>query len=86
MPPAILTARCGVHVENGVDAVFRARCDGSVEVFKPRLFQNAGIQVVFEVTVVDRDADAVQSERLEECSVGFGEEVLQELKVEKIGV
>ena len=61
--------------------MFRARCDGSVEVFKPQLFQDAGIQVVFEVAVVDRDADAVQSERLEKRCVGLGEKVFKELKV-----
>ena len=64
--------------------MFCTRCDDSIEVLEARLFEDTGIQVVFEVAVVNRDADAVQSERLEECSIGFGKKVFKELKINTI--
>ena len=79
VPATVLAARRGVHVENGVNAVLRAGSNGTVEVAEAVGFEHARVQVVIEMAVADRDADAVQAERFEERRVGLCEEVLEKL-------
>lgn len=53
--------------------------DDSVEVLQALLLEDSGVHVVFEVSVVDRQTDAVQAKRCEAFSILFGEEVVEEL-------
>jgi hypothetical protein len=50
-------------------------------VLQPLCFEHPRVHVVLEVTVVDRETDAVESERGEESGVGVGEEVFEKLGV-----
>ena len=79
VPAAVLPAGRGVHIEDGVDAVLRAGGDDAVEVREALGLEHARVEVVLEVAVADRDADAVQAERFEERRVGLGEKVLEKL-------
>ena len=51
----------------------------SVEVLQALLLEDSGVHVVFEVSVVDRQTDAVQAKGCEAFSILFGEEVVEEL-------
>lgn len=44
------------------------------------MFQDAWIEVIFEVSVIDSDAYAVQTERIEEYGIRFCKEIFQELE------
>lgn len=79
VPPAVLPARGGMHVEDGVDAVLGTRCDGVVEMLEAGRFEHARIEVILKVAVTDRDPDAVEAEGLEERGIGLRKEMLQEL-------
>ncbi len=79
VPAAVLPAGSGVHVQDCVDAVLRTSSYDPVEMPEPFGFEDARSEVILEVPVVDRYANAVQPQRLEESSIGLGEEVFQEL-------
>jgi hypothetical protein len=53
---------------------------------EPSLFQHPGIHVVLEVSVVERQANAVQLQAGEEGGVGLGEVILEPLVKEIVGL
>lgn len=59
--------------------MLRAELYCPIEVLEAARLEHPRVHVILEMPVVDRDADAVESERLEEYRVGLCEEVLQEL-------
>ena len=59
VPVAVLAAGSGVHVEDGVEALGGAEGDDAVEVLEAVGLEDARVHVVFEVSVVEGDADAV---------------------------
>lgn len=59
VPVSILAAGDGVHVEDGVDALFGAEVYDAVEPFEAGGFEDSWVHVVFEVPVVEGDANAV---------------------------
>lgn len=59
VPVSVLAAGGGVHVEDGVDALFGAEVDDAVEPFEAVGFEDTRVHVVFKVSVVEGDADAV---------------------------
>ena len=61
MPVWVLAAWGGVHVEDGVDAVVGAEGDDAVEVLEAGGLEDARVHVVFEVVVVEGDAEAVEA-------------------------
>lgn len=61
VPSLVLATWGGVEVDDGVDRVFGAEGYNTVEVFEAFWFEDSGVGVVFEVSVVDSDSDAVQS-------------------------
>ena len=71
--------RTGVEVKNGVDPVLGADIDDAVEVLEALGLQNAGIHVVFEVGIIERQPDVVQPQTLKVRCVCIGEEELQVL-------
>jgi hypothetical protein len=70
-----------VHVNDSVNRVLRARLDDSVEVTETFRFQHARIVIILEVSVVHRNADTVQAQRLEECSIVIRKEIFEKLLV-----
>ena len=78
VPIHVLIARQRMQVDDRVDAVRRAQVDGPIQVLEPLLLDDERRHVVFEVAVVDRDADQVQPQRLDEAGVVLGEEVGEE--------
>ena len=79
VPTTVLTSRCGMHVQNGINTVFGACGNGAVEMLEALRLENAWLHVVLEMAVADRDADTVQAERLEERGIWLGKEVFEEL-------
>ena len=64
VPPAVLAAGRGVHVEDGVEAVRGAEGDGAVEVGEGAWFEGAGVHVVCSgvvVVMVDRKSTRLNS-------------------------
>ena len=61
VPTTILAPRRGVHVQNCINPVFRACGYGTVEVLETISLEYTWIHVIFEMTIADRDADAVKS-------------------------
>lgn len=59
MPVSVLAPGSSVHVEDGVDALFGAEVDDAVEPFEAVGFEDTRVHVVFKVSVVEGDADAV---------------------------
>ena len=78
VPIAVLIARQRVQIDDRVDALRRAQVDDAIQVPEPLLLDDERRHVVFEVAIVDRDADQVQPQRLDEASVVLAEEVGQE--------
>ena len=74
MPVLVLRAGQRVQVDDGVQAVARARVDHPVELVEPALDQLERTRVALEVPVVDRDAHAVHPGVGEELRVGVAEE------------
>lgn len=79
MPIGVLATGCGVEIKNGVNAVLGTNVDYSIEVFEAFGLQNSRVQIVFKVTVVECNANAVQPEFLEEGCIGVSEEIFEEL-------
>jgi hypothetical protein len=59
--------------------------NNAIEECESRLLENARVQIVFEMAVIERNSDAVEAEGGEELGVGVPEEIVQEL-VEEIFV
>jgi hypothetical protein len=55
----------------------------SVQVLEALLLKHAGIHVIFEMSVIEWDTNAIELQAREESRIGFGEEVFKPL-VEKI--
>lgn len=68
-----------MQVNNCVDAVIGTEVNDAVEMFKTLLFEDTGIHVILKMTVVDWQANAVQTKRSEELGILLGKEVLEEL-------
>ena len=79
VPTTVLTSRCGMHVQNGINTVFGACGNGAVEMLEALRLENAWVHVVLEMAVADCDTNAIEPERFEECSVRFSKEILEEL-------
>lgn len=79
VPISILAARDGVHVEDGVDALLSAEVDDAVKPLEAVWLEDAGVHVIFEVSVVERNTNTVESKRLVVFCIFFGEEVFEEL-------
>jgi hypothetical protein len=86
VPVAILPAGNSVQVDDGIDFMGGAKVNNTVEPFEPLRLEDAGVKVVFEMTVIDRDSDAVKAQLCVEFGVGVGEEVLEERVEEKRGL
>ena len=80
VPVSVLSTRDSVHVEDSVDSLCGANVNNPVEPFEALRLEHAGVQIVLKVAVVEGNTDAVEAELLVEFGVGFGEEVLEELK------
>ena len=85
VPARGLTAGDCVHVEDGVDLVGGAEVDDAVEVFEAGLLEDAGVHVVFEMAIVERQAQGVEAEGFEEFRIRLREEVVQEAVEEEVG-
>ena len=79
VPPSVLSTRRSVHVDNGVDPMLGARSNCSIEVLEAVRSEDPRFHVIFKMTIVHCDANAVQTERFEEGCIGFCEEMFQEL-------
>ena len=93
MPVDVLATRGSVHVDNlnrsvtspakrhthSIDPFLGTDVNNAVEMLEARLLEDARVEVILKVAVVDRDANAIESKRLVEFSVSFGEEIFQEL-------
>jgi hypothetical protein len=85
-----------VKIQDGVDTVLSTDIDHPVEVLETFGLKHTRVHVIcrvsseselsscprrtFEVTVVERNSDAVQTQALEERGVGILEEVLEKLE------
>lgn len=79
VPVSVLPSRDGVHVDDGVDLLLSAKVDDSIQPFQAFWFQYSWVQVVFEMAVVNRNSDAVETELGVEFGVFVGEESFEEL-------
>lgn len=79
VPPSVLSTRRSVHVDNSIDPMLGARSNCSVEVLEAVRSEDPRVHVIFKMTIVHCDANAVQTERFEEGCIGFCEEMFQEL-------
>jgi len=76
MPVHVLTSRSRVHVKYGIDAIFRAKVDHSIEVLEATFLQNAGIHVVLKMSIVEWNTDTIELETGEELDIILAKMVL----------
>ena len=79
MPSLILASGESVHIKNRVYAFGGASFDDPVNEAETILLDDARVQVVHEVSMIDWDADAVQSQRTEEFGIASCKEVVEKL-------
>jgi len=79
MPACVLSARKGVHVKHGVEALSSASFHDPIDELEALLPDSEVLFVVHEVAMVDRYAYTAQAQRGEELGVFTGEEVVEEL-------
>lgn len=60
-----------VHIKDGVNAVFGGQFHGVVKPFECIGFEDVGVVVVFEESVIDRKADDVESKRFDDGEVAL---------------
>ena len=76
VPALVLPSRTRVQVQDGVDALGRTGIDDLVYEAEAVGLDDGGAQVVHEVPVVYRDAQAVEAERRQELGVLGREEIV----------
>ena len=69
MPIGVLSSRSSVKVKNRVDSMSGANVDDTIEMFEALWFEDTRVQVILEVTVVEGDTNAVETERFEKSGV-----------------
>ena len=79
VPSAILTARDGVQIENGVYTMGSTQGNDSVKMSKSVGEEGARGEIGFEVAVIEGDTKAVEAEGREEGGVSVRKKVLKEL-------
>ena len=84
VPMLVLEAGERVEVDDGVNFVFGAAIDGTVEDFEAIFDEFEGLHIRFEVAVIDREADAVHAVGGEESGVVFAEEDVEEAVEEAV--
>ena len=84
MPILVLATRARMEVQNGVDAVLGANVDYAIQMLEAFFFDVERVHVVFEVAVVEREAQAVEAKRSHKLGVLFCEEVLEKLVEEEV--
>jgi hypothetical protein len=84
MPALVLATWESVHVKNRVDAFCSASLNHSINQTETAFLDLEVFGVVHEVAMVDRNPDAVQSERSQEFGIFSGEEVVKEAVEEVI--
>lgn len=62
VPALVLTAWECVHVQDGVDILRSTGFNDAIDESEPFLLDDAGVEIVHEVPVIDRYPDAIQSE------------------------
>jgi urease accessory protein UreE len=70
-----------MQINNSINPILGAQVNHPIEVLESLGLEHPRVHVVLKVSVVDRQADAVQSERGEELGIRLREEVLEELRV-----
>lgn len=79
VPALVLTTGKSVHVDDSVESFGRTGVDDPVKKAEPSRLDNRGVAAVHEVSIIDGDADTVETQGSKELGILDGEEVLQKL-------
>lgn len=79
MPALVLPSGERVHIDYGVQAFGCAGIHYPVDEAETLGLDNRGVQIIHKVPMVDRYADAIETQRRKELGVFYGEEVLEKL-------
>lgn len=75
----ILPPRRRMHIQNRIYPLLCAEVHNPIQPLETFRFQHPWVHVVFEMSVVEGHADAIESEGFVEFGIGGGEEVFEEL-------
>jgi hypothetical protein len=73
-----------MQIQDGVNPLIRTEFDDTVQMLKPRGFEDARVHVVLEVVVIEGNTETIQSEGFVELCVCFREEVVHPFVEEEV--